>query len=437
MEITLFDKEYSAETMMMLQAFYSRNHKPIKTRLDEMGSDEDAVKKSLEKWLVQYSHKSIGQDAGFTIFIENVSILAAKAIQDSPLYNGIETSTRYIDFSNQEMYSPFVNKIQQTWLDFYTENHDTVLNHVATTFNLDLSVSIEFKTAKARTFDILRGFLPAGSKTQLSWFTSFTHASDRLVQLKFHPLEEVRNIADKIIEECKLKFPYAFSGIDKDIERYGDYYNKYAVDLNYYNYDESFDETWDMLTEMKVPCYICDFCMRITDDWHNDDEDMMDRPKGLGLSRVASYSGRFNIIGILDFGSYRDLQRHRACTQLQPILTTKLGFNKWYIESLPESISSKALDLIEYQTKKINELYNKTDLQYLIPLGFNVGFELDCDLPQLVYMSEIRTGKTVHPTLRIIAKEFAKVAEKYVPIYDDKSEDEIDLRRGMQDIIEK
>ena len=164
---------------------------------------------------------------------------------------------------------------------------------------------------------------------------------------------------------------------------------------------------------------------------------MMDRPKGLGLSRVASYSGRFNIIGILDFGSYRDLQRHRACTQLQPILTTKLGFNKWYIESLPESIRSKALDLIEYQTKKINELYNKTDLQYLIPLGFNVGFELDCDLPQLVYMSEIRTGKTVHPTLRIIAKEFAKVAEKYVPIYDDKSEDEIDLRRGMQDIIEK
>jgi len=445
MEITVLGPEYDAETSCMLQAFYSRNHKPIKVRLEELGTDTEAVKKNLEKWLIQYGHKSIGQCGAFTIFIENVSILAAKAIQDSQLYSGIETSTRYIDFATQEVYAPFDNTVQKRWLDFYVKAQEPTLKYVAGINKLDLTDTIQYKTAKARTFDILRGFLPAGCTTQLSWTTSFTHAADRLVQLKFHPLVEVQEIAQAIIDECKESFPFAFAGIDKDIARYGEYYKEYSLDLNYLIYDESYldffdealiDETDYFYSEPYSPYGPLDTNFYTVENTPY----VFDRPRGVPLGRGVSYNTRFQMSYMLDYGSFRDIQRHRNCIQMQPLLVPYWGFNDWYVESLPVGLRAEADYLIGAQMEELfglSETHTEAELQYLCALGFNLPCVLDCDLPQLVYLSELRTSKTVHPTLRKVAKQMANVAKQYVPIYDDQSEDEIDLRRGKQDIVQK
>ena len=437
MEITLLNDKYDPETTAMLQAFYSRNHKSIKVRLDEMGEDSNAVKKGLEKWYVGYGHRSIGQCGSFTIFIENVSILAAKVIQDSQLYNGQETSTRYIDFSVQEMYdygdSRF-SDIQKKWLDFYTENHLEVLEHVAKTYNLNLDDKVEYKTAKARTFDILRGFLPAGCKTQLSWHTTFTHAADRLVQLSYHPLQEVRDIAAEIIAQCKEQYPFAFAGIDKDLNRYKEYYTNNSEDINYFIPDDDWVKEFEELNRQKTKVDI-----DVTGNFLVDPFDKTNRPKGLNLCRGSNNFGEFNIEYLLDYGSFRDIQRHRSCHQMLPVLTTRYGFHDWYINALPKDLQKKAKLLILSQTLDIEELNDSfIDLQYVIPLGFNVACYMAAKLPSLVYIAEIRSSKTVHPTLREIAKVFADHVREYVDvIYDDQSEDEIDLRRGTQDIVEK
>lgn len=445
MNINIIGNEYEPETLMMLQAFYSRNHKPIQDRLDSMGSDSASVKKSLEKWFIQYNHKSIGQNAGFTIFIEDVSILAAKAIQDSKLYSGIETSTRYIDFSNKDMISPIGHKdIQQDWLNFYTKYHDDVLAHVAYKYELDIDNPIEYKTAKARSFDILRGFIPAGCKTQLSWFTTFANANERLVQLLYHPLEEVRQIAYAIIADCKSKYPYAFSGIDKDIKRYKEYYIENSYVLNYFNPDSYWTAKYKEISRQEIPVIRVDTYPDASHMFLDPDVklsgfvEIAERPKGLLLPRYTNNRPHtFGFEYILDYGSFRDIQRHRNCDQPLPILTTTYGFNSWYIDSLPEYLQEEAISLIYSQTCRINDISEEnSDKQYLVPLGFNVNCILNCSLQQLVYIAELRTSKTVHPTLRVIAKEFARVAEKYVPIFDDKSDDEIDTRRGSQDIIE-
>lgn len=440
MEITLLDNKYDPETTAMLQAFYSRNHKPIKVRLSEMGDNADSVKRGLEKWYVGYGHKSIGQCGTFTIFIENVSILAAKAIQDTPLYNGQETSTRYIDFSTQPMYLPFENDVQQKWLDFYTKHQQIVINHVAEQYNLNLNDKIEYKTAKARAFDILRGFLPAGCTTQLSWHTTFTHASDRLIQLLHHPLLEVRDIAHEIITQCVDTYPFAFAGIDKDIERYSEYYTQYAEELNYFNPDDAWCTQLKALPSGSINVMYDSLDSSTADLTIDLTDAVVNRIKGLMLPRFLNFSSHFTIEYLLDYGSYRDIQRHRNCTQMNPLLTTDYGFHEWYVNSLPKSIQKEAKVLIHTQLLDIEELreqYSDVDIQYLIPMGFKVPGLLSCTLPQLVYLAELRTSKTVHPTLRVIAKEFAKLAKKYVPIFDDTSDDVIDTRRGTQDIIEK
>ena len=69
--------------------------------------------KFMERFYVGYGHQSIADCGSTTLFIEGVSMLAAKAIQDWPLYAGQEGSTRYIDMSKQPIYDPVRSKASQ------------------------------------------------------------------------------------------------------------------------------------------------------------------------------------------------------------------------------------------------------------------------------------------------------------------------------------
>ena len=111
----------TAEMTAMLQALHSRSTEGIDGHLAVLA--ERGADKFMSTYYVQYGHKSIGDCGVGVVFIEGISMLAAKAIQDSKLYNGQEASTRYIDFANQ----PFLNPqgtaagtaIQENWRRFY------------------------------------------------------------------------------------------------------------------------------------------------------------------------------------------------------------------------------------------------------------------------------------------------------------------------------
>src|SRR3954470_22058500 len=69
------------EDLAMLQALYSRSPASVTTHLDKVRSSGSS--KFMSQYYVGYGHASIG-DCGFTtVFIENYSMLAAKAIQDN------------------------------------------------------------------------------------------------------------------------------------------------------------------------------------------------------------------------------------------------------------------------------------------------------------------------------------------------------------------
>lgn len=428
-ELSIVD-QFDPETTAMLQAFYSRSHVRIKERLDSLGTDQKEIKESLKKYYVGYGHKSIGQCASTTIFIEGVSILAAKAFQDSPLYNGQETSTRFIDFSKATIHNPLndTTNIQKNWLDFYANSLSKVIEHVAKQRSLDLTDVTHYSAAKARAFDILRAFVPAGASTQLSWFTSFTHASDRLIQLSFHPLKEVGDVSVALSGYLQTQYPYAFSGFDSTLKKFSSYYYDNALGLNYLVMSQDEECFWPEYKIQKFEQSV----VRTTDG--------MDRIQGVSVPRHFQYQGRIQVQYKLDYGSFRDIQRHRACVQMMPVLTTRLGFNEWYLNALPDDLHDEAIELILNQEELINTLYANnpdTDVQYYIPLGYNVTGLLDMDYPEAVYIAELRTSKTVHPTLRKLAISIAKDVEPYgfVNTFCDYSEDDFTIRRGQQDII--
>ena len=88
----------------MLQALHSRSTGGIESHLRIL--EEKGAENFMEKFYVGYGHKSIGDCGSVTVFIEGVSMLAAKAVQDWRLYSGQEASTRYVDFSQQKFLNP-------------------------------------------------------------------------------------------------------------------------------------------------------------------------------------------------------------------------------------------------------------------------------------------------------------------------------------------
>lgn len=419
------------EAVAMLQALYSRSSKSVLEHLEEIKLKGSS--KFMSKWYVEYGHGSIGDGGTITIFIENVSILAAKAFEDSPLYAGQETSTRYIDMEQQPLVDPLnvagfrSGEIQERWMDFYRNSQEETTEYLKTVYPREEGQDDKDynKAIKARVFDVLRAFLPAGVCTQFSWHTSLRHAAERLAVLRHHPLLEVRQIAEEIHTKLKEGYPSSFS--HKTYEATEAYHAEMNNDYGYYfNKD--------------CPAYA--FRTNIDPKSLQPFEQLLrERPPKTNLPYILEKLGDCTCDFLLDFGSWRDAQRHRRGICRAVLLTTKLGFHEWYLNELSPETRKKAEDLIKEQIDQISMLDAKEPvLQYYIPLGFLVSCQTTYGLSQMAYVIDLRTGKTVHPTYRQIAQKMARSIMDTFPevkLYADMDEGNFDIKRGKQDIINK
>ena len=413
-----------SESEAMLQALHSRstggfeNHLKI---LAEKGADN-----FMSKFYVGYGHKSIGDCGSTTLFIEGVSMLAAKAIQDSKLYSGQEASTRYVDFSKQKFINPLNseegNDILEEQRSFYLEIMEPIKEHLKILFPIkdEENEKIYNKAIAAKAFDIARGYLPSGASTNLAWHSNLRQISDRLLFLRHHKLKEIREVAIAIEEAVNKKFPNSFSKKRYEkTEEYQDlisdhyyYHNPNAKDFEYdlskFNFNE-LKKYQDLLTK---------------------------RPPKTELPQILNNLGEMEFQFKIDFGSFRDVQRHRAVNQRMPLITTELGFNEFYFESLPEDLKLKAKEHIETIKTKIDALdISKEEIQYYIPMGFNISNYITGSLPAITYLVEIRATRFVHPTLRKIAIKMSEIlANNGITLNIDKEPDRFDIKRGEHDI---
>ena len=205
----------TSEDTAMLQALHSRDPKGIQSHLQKLAAKGSG--NMMASFYVGYGHKSIGDCGTTVIFIEGVSMLAAKAVQDSQLYNGQECSTRYIDFKNHPFINPenlkcedtsIYTKLREAYVSWFPQIADYVKSQNPREETED--EAMYEKAIKARTFDILRGFLPAGATTNVAWSGTLRQVADRLMYLRNHPLEEVRTLAETIKKAIMQAHPNSF-----------------------------------------------------------------------------------------------------------------------------------------------------------------------------------------------------------------------------------
>lgn len=165
------------------------------------------------------------------------------------------------------------------------------------------------------------------------------------------------------------------------------------------------------------------------------------RPRKSGLPAFLAELGSVQYTYQLDFGSFRDVQRHRSGVCRMPLLTTTYGFASWYLEQMPTEVRQRAEQLIARQTTALEQLEaTEEQKQYYTAMGFKVAVRGTYALPGLVYMIELRSGKTVHPTVRTLMHSMYNALHQRLPslpMFVDTSADDRDVRRGGQDIHKK
>lgn len=416
-----------SEAEAMLQALHSRSTGGLKSHLEVLA--QKGADNFMEKFYVGYGHHSIGDCGDTTIFIEGVSMPAVKAVQDNPLFRGQESSTRYLDFSKQDFIDPTGTekgrKLLEKQRQFYIDAQEPTREHLKRLHPKQEGEkkSIYNKAIDARTFDITRSLLPAGASTNFAWHTDLRQAFDRLMFLTHHPLAEVRHIAAAVKEALQKHHPHSFGQVIPDFtEEYQD-----IIAENYYCHDIDCPEE-----------PVVDFRHIDRKELKKFEELFAKRPPKTGLPKFIGQVGTVDVQYRLDFGSFRDIQRHRAITQRMPLLTTELGFNQWYVDNLPEEVQAKLPGHLATIEQTIDELSLSRELrQYFIPIGYNTSNRFTGDLPATVYMVEIRDSRFVHPTLQMVAHSIGQqiTAELGIKLNVDPEPSRFDIKRGEQDIV--
>lgn len=415
-----------SEADAMLQALHSRSTWWLSHHLQIL--KKKWADNFMSKFYVWYGHKSIWDCGSITLFIEWISMLWAKAIQDTKLYNGQEASTRYIDFSKQPMinpaWTPDWNILLEKQRDFYLWLLTPLMEYLEELYPYDESVSQKMwkKTIEAKAFDISRWFLPAWCSTNLAWHTTLRQVADRITTLRHHPLAEVREVSQVLLDVVLEAYPNSFSR-------------------------KTYDETEAYLASCSPSYY--DFfeqteTCKLVHDWIHTDQ--LDTYRNLINNRPNNKTELPTFIDnlwtmtfryLLDFWSFRDVQRHRAPYQRMPLLTQTLWFNDRYRASLPPTLQESVDSHLHSIQQDINALkLSPEQEQYYIPMGYNMSCEMMWTLPALIYMCELRSTTYVHPTLRKIAISMGqKIADTHqVDLFLDTSKDEFDTRRWKQDI---
>lgn len=428
--------EIDAEVEAMIQALQSRSNEGVEHHLAivaERGAD-----KFMGSTYVGYGHKSIGDCGSVTLFIEGASMLVAKAFQDWRLYNGQEGSTRYMNFGTQPFLNPLGTAegaaINERWRQFYLDNVEGLVADLKLRYPRQdgEKESVYEKAIAARAFDILRGFLPAGAATKFSIHMTLRQVADELMRLRHHPLAEVREVA--------------LAAEDALIDRYpGSFSHKERTEPKRYEATEKYNREW------MRSCYYFRFLSDpgFSADRHHFNrrrlrhfrEVLEKRPAKTDLPKELSACGTIEFDFMLDFASFRDLQRHRAISQRMPLLETAGGFESWYVDELPTLMRGEAREILSRQEEDIAKLDAPAEVkQYYTAMGYRVQCEIVGDLPALVYLVELRATRFVHPTLRKRAFQMAGYLEKEfssfgLKLHLDPEPDRFDVKRGEHDIV--
>ncbi len=452
--------------------------------------DDPAVRRArafYDRVLVGYGDDSVAQLGGAHVACEDISNVAAKILEDARIGMApLEKSTRYVRFDRKDASGRYLYYVEPTLeasphrrnylelmellFDTYSRQMEPMIEHVRGSLPLEetelrnprtgdpisyaearkddklarWAESAYRSTVRAHACDILRGYLPAATRTNVGLFGVGQAYEYLLSKCHSSDLAELRDLGSAMHGELDVLIPsfvkrarasaylsgtfsrtraLARELVPETAPESGDVTEVDAgpgmammaaasADVALVDYDDQAEErviaailyphTRQPLSRLRAMAAEMPEERRqaVLDAYMKDRRHRREKP-GRALEQVF-YA--FDIIGNL--GIYRDLQRHRLLTQERQDFTTAHGYDT------PSEIDEAGFgDEYRRCMERAAEVHDRIhadhprEAQYVVPFAYRVRWYMKMNLREAVHIGELRTLPQGHPDYRDITQK--------------------------------
>ncbi len=437
--------------------------------------DENLLDVSLEKaaefherWVVGYGHGSVAEHAVASVALENVSQVVIKILEDSRLASFTEKSSRYIVFTRNRVTLPRTlrdgelgakaNQFLDRLYALYDEIRRRVEPLMVERFPkpADMLDKAYAAVTKARVCDVARACLPAAAMGKLGMTANARVWARTITKLASSPYQEARDVADELLQHLRARadelpdealktrlFPtlLKYAGHNAYLDNLPGRLTAFASDalqdvhVNDARTQATADHPVvitrdDAYAEVRIAAALLAAHSRlpVTAILRKLESDpdlvartiraaVMERGDHDPLPREFEHAVFQHEI-VMDYGSWRDVQRHRMCTQLNQELGVDLGFiiPEEVIEVGMADAYRAMMDEAAGLSREISRTDHPSDSVYVIPMAYRRRLIMTWNARELDHFIALRSGKKGHPSYRRIAQETWRTLEMSHPL---------------------
>lgn len=401
-----------------------------------------------EKWVVGYGHSSVAEHAILSLAIENISILATKFLEDTRLASYTEKSTRYQIFNRDTCYypatitnSPLANDYREAITGLFAA-YEKLSEPMAAAIRQKYpqkpnESDILYKNVcKSRACDNLRYLLPTATLTNLGMTVNARILEHTISKLLSSPLVEFQEIGEQLktaaLKETPTLIKYAnkneyranatvaLKALAQELLPTATPAKTQAVTIVDYDRDAE-DKLVAALLYPETNLPYQQILEKVKSFSQTDKEKVIDRALAdrgqfdAPLRELEHIYYSFDIL--MDYGAFRDVQRHRMCTQTNQLVTTAHGYDTppEMVEFGFEKDYTDALDRAAAAYQKIAASL-PLEAQYVVPLAFRKRTLFTWNLRELHHFISLRSGQKGHASYRLIAQECWRELNKIQPL---------------------
>jgi thymidylate synthase ThyX len=403
----------------------------------------------------EYGDDSVAQLGGVHLACEQASNVLTKMLEWGRLMSYLEQSTRYIaydariggryrfyrdpDVLMSSLGTRYVGDMDRLF-DTYAELLPRMQDFFRAQFPKDENDSdfVYRQAIRAKAFDALRGILPAASLSNVGIYGTGQGYEQLLLRLRAQVLPEARAYADLMLAELRKVVPSFLKRVDLEDRgvAWSDYLatNRSAMDeqaerlfpaetpidpspvvrLLDFDPDAEVKLVTAMLyshltlpedqVERRVRAMSADDRMAVVRAYVGDRNNRRHKP-GRALERLGY---RFDVL--VDYGAFRDLQRHRMLTIEWQALTTQHSFTR------PEAVDAAGEragfdGAMERSADLFAALAERFPAQapYAVALAYRVRFVMQLNAREAMHLLELRTTPQGHPSYRQVGQEMHRL----------------------------
>ncbi len=409
-----------------------------------------------QKIFYEYGDDSVAQLGGVHLACEQASNILTKVLEWGRLMSYLEQSTRYLGYDRRlgnghyrfyrdhdvlesRFGARYVGEMDRMF-DTYAELLPRLTEWLTKKFpKTPEDTDFVYRQAiRAKALDAVRGLLPASSLSNLGIYASGQAYEALLLRMRAHPLPEVRDYAQMMMDELMKVIPSFLKRVE--VAERGVAWTAYLANTRGAT-RELVRSMWDDLAanepgeSVRLVAYdpegerrVLEAIVFANSSMSNDEAvrrvDSLNELERSNLMRV--YVGerrnrrhrpgrafertdyRFELV--TDYGAFRDLQRHRILTiEWQP-LTVDLGYD------VPEVIREAGLaERYEESLQRSADLFQDMrgefpeQSQYVVALAFRIRYVMQMNAREAMHLIELRSGPQGHPSYRRVAHEMVRL----------------------------